>query len=534
MSNVADKIIEIFHNSGVKRVYGLIGDSLNPLGEAIRKQGKLDWITVRHEETAAFAAGAEALLSEKLCVCAATAGPGSVHLINGLYEANRNQAPLLAIVTDFASSQVGLDFFQATSPMNLYKDCSIFCEHLSTVEQMPRLLQAAMQTAISNHGVAVIIVPKDISEANCPDSPYERIVKPTPVQVIPNLEDIKKLSQIFNQHSKITLYCGVGCKDAKAEVLELAKFLQSPTVHTIISKYFMEDDNPYDAGLNGYLSTWESKYALDNCDLLVMLGCDFPFNAVIPTSQTTVQIDIAPSHLGRRTRLDFGIVGDVKSTLQLLNPLLQAKTDSSHLQKSLSFFHDNQQQKTQALSVMENTNILNPEYLTHVISQTADDDALFTIDVGLNDVWAGRYLKARKGRMITGSFKHGTMAAATPMAIGAHYAFPQRQIIALAGDGGLTMLLGDLLTIAQHNINIKIVVYNNGELGFINKEAMMEKYPPFNTKLKNPNFADLAEVIGIKGMRIEHPQNLAQVIKAALDYDGAVLIDAMTNPLSLG
>lgn len=532
--NVADTLVSILENAGVKRLYGLIGDSLNPIGEAVRINGNIEWIPVRNEETAALAAGAEAFLNGELCVCAGTAGPGSIHLINGLYEANRNNVPLLAIVTTAPSNQQGLDFFQANTPMRLYQDCSVFCEFLSHPSQMPRLLQEAMQMAIGQKGVSVIIIPKDISESKVEESPYSRAVVQTPNVLVPDIDEVHKLADIINAHKNITMYCGIGCFNAQDEVFALSQKLNAPTIATLRSKFFMENNNPNNVGMNGYVSMFESKYALENCDLLILLGTDFPYNQFIPTKQVTVQVDIAPKHLGRRSRLDFGINADVKATLDALLPLLDNKKDNKHLKASLDYFQKLENKKKNEVKSMSSSDLLNPQYLTHQLSRLTADNAIFVVDVGLNDIWAARYIEALGDRIIMGSFKHGTMAAAIPEAIGAAYAQPDRQIIAMAGDGGLTMLMGDLLTVVQQKLKLKIIVYNNGELGFIKKEALMEKLVPFEIHLENLNFAKLAEVIGIKSFRLEKPQDVERVLREALEYDGAVLVDAITNNDALG
>lgn len=531
---VADMLVSTLEKSGVKRIYSLIGDSLNQIGEAVRTNGKIDWIPVRHEETAALAAGAEAFLTDSICVCAGTSGPGSIHLINGLYEANRNHVPLLAIVTTTDSAQQGLDFFQAFTPMRLFADCSIFCEEMTTPKSMPRLLNEAIQTALNQRGVAVLIIPKNISESEIENSPYSRSIIATPNVLQPQNEDVQKLADMINAHDKVTMYCGIGCKNAVDEVLSLSQTINAPVISTIRSKYLFENSNPNNVGMNGYLSLFESKYALDNCDLLLLLGTDFPYNYLLPTNQVTVQVDIAASHLGRRSRLDFGIAADVKTTIDALLPLLQNKKNYDHLHKSLSYFKTIEKQKKEDVEDMVHTTKLNPQYLTYHLSRMADDNAIFVVDVGLNDIWAARYLEALGDRIIMGSFKHATMAAAIPEAIGASYAEPDRQIIALAGDGGLTMLMGDLLTVVQQQRNIKIIAYNNRELGFIKKEAKAEKLTPFEVGFENPDFAKLADVIGLKGFYLDKPENVEHVLREALIHNGPVLINAITNPDELG
>lgn len=531
---VADRLVSILADSGVQRIYGLIGDSLNPIGNALSSDKRIQWTAVRHEEAAAFAAGTEAFLSGRLCVCAATTGPGSVHLINGLYEANRNGAPVLAIVSHIPSSEIGLDYFQETNPLILYKDCSVFCEMISHPSQMPRLLQEGMQTALSKKGVAVIVLPKDICLKEIEDSPYERVVSSTPAAVVPPPDAVEKLADIINSHERITLYCGIGCSDAKEEILAFAETVKAPIVHTIRSKEFMESGNPNDVGLNGFLSFGESREALETCDLLMLIGTDYPYDVLLPTRPTVIQIDVKGKHLGRRSRLDFGLRGDIKSVMDILVPLVREKKNDAHLRHALKFKNTLEQKKEDALHEMASMHPLRPEYLTFLINQEAPENAVFTIDVGLNDVWAARYLKACGTRRIIGSFKHATMAAAVPGAIGAYYAVEKDvPVIALAGDGGLTMLLGELLTIVQHDVPVKIVVYNNGELGYINFEAKVDGIAPFQTALKNPDFAKLAEVIGLRGFRLNSPENARETIRRFLDEPGPALLDAVTDGAAL-
>lgn len=532
--NAAQLIVDTLANYGVERIYGLIGDSLNPIGEAVKKNGEITWVSVRHEEAAAYAAGAEAYLNEKLCVCAGTAGPGSVHLINGLYEANRNNVSVLALVTDFYTQEQGLDYFQATHPQQLYKDCSIFCETLASAEQLPRLLQEAMQTAISDKGVAVLIVPRDVSEALVDESIYSRKIGEPKSTLQPDDVEVMAMANLLNQYEKVTLYCGIGCKQAKAEVLLLADILQAPTVCTIRSKDFMETNNPFNAGMNGMISLHESKAALDGCELLMLLGTDFPFSGAIPTHAKVLQVDIAGKHLGRRSRLDLGVIGDIKTTLQMLLPLLRKKINNQHLRSSLEYKKNIDLEKLENLKKMAKQKPLRPEYLTYILSKVAEDSAIFSVDVGLNDVWASRYIDTAPARSIIGSFKHGTMAAAIPEAMGAKLAQPLRQVIAMAGDGGLTMLLGEILSIIQNQTDVKIVVYSNNELGFIRWEAEMDQMEPFGIQLQNPNFAKVAEAMGMRGIQIDSPENLEAILRNALNENGSVLINAITDPEALG
>lgn len=533
--NVAEMMVSVLERSGVQRIYGLIGDSLNPVGDAVRRNKNIRWIAVRHEEAAAFAAAGEAFMTGKLCVCAGTSGPGSIHMINGLYEASKNRAPVLAIVTHIPRSETGLDYFQETSPMRLYEDCSLFCETVSHPSQMPRLMQAGMQKALSEGGAAVLIVPKDVSEAPAEENAFLRTVEPTPAVLVPDAGEIQKLADIINAREKITLCCGIGCRAAKEEVLNLAETLKAPTVCTLRSKDFMESDNPNNAGMNGLLSLRESRAALKGCDLLILLGTDFPYPTALPVSPAVVQIDINAGHLGRRSRLDFGMQADVKSALDLLLPLLREKKDAAHLRESLAYKRKIDEEKEKTLEKMASAEPLRPEYLTHVLSLLADEDAVFAADVGLCTVWAARYVKAEGSRRIIGSFRHGSMAAAIPEAMGAWLGAddPGRPFIVLSGDGGLAMLMGELLTLVQHQIPLKIIVYNNAELGYINFEAELARMPPFKTELLNPDFARLAEAAGLKAFRVTSPEGLEETLRRALDEEGPVLVDALTDPAAL-
>lgn len=533
---VADVMVSVLAEAGVKRIYGLIGDSLNPIGDAVRLDKRIDWIGMRHEECAAFAASAEAYINNSLCVCAGTAGPGSIHLINGLYEATRNRTPVLAIVTDFVSSETGLDYFQATTPMRLYEDCSVFCERLSTPSQMPRLFNEAIQAAKAFNGAAVIIVPKDVSEAPFieADSLYLHPDFKIPQATAPDFETVSQMAEIINSYKNITLYCGMGCRDAVEEIFDLADTLKAPTVCTLRSKDFMAVDNPFNVGMNGPLSSWESKYALDNCNLLILLGVDFHGKAFYPKQATVIQVDIAGKNIGRRSRLDFGVVGDVRLVLQSLKPLLKANSDNSHLEKSLEAYRQVEDKNRASLEEMRKKPKLRPELLTSALSELADYNAVFIVDVGLANMWAARYINPAPNRILTGSFKHGTMGAAVGEGIGAHFAAPERQIIVIAGDGGLTMLFGELLTVIQYRIPLKIVVYNNSEFGFINLEAETEGFPPFATALKNPDFAAIASLLGFKSVRIDNPDNLEEKLKNILAEDGPVLIEAVTDSSAIG
>lgn len=535
MSNVAETIVSLLSKAGVERIYALIGDSLNPLGEAVRQNRKMQWISVRHEETAAFAAGAESFLTGGLCVCAGTSGPGSVRLINGLYESDRNGAPVLAIVSHIPSSEIGFGAFQETDPATAFKDCSVFCKTALRAEQTPRLMTEAMHTAAAQKGVAVLIVPRDVFAAEVPDgeTTSPAVIRKSTV-LTPNDADVRALADVINARERITLYCGIGCRKAKAEVMELAQKLKAPVVHTLRAKDFMEPNNPFDVGLNGPIGDGSPAKALETCDLLILLGTDFPFSKALPTRPDIVQIDSRAAHLGRRCRLTFGLKGGMKPTLNALLPLIRTKTDETHLSEAVRFKQDVDAKKESDLKAFSRSTPLRPEHLTHLIDAVAPDNAVFVVDVGLNDVWAARFLHGNGTRRIIGSFKHASIGAAVPEAIGAAFATGGKvPVVVLAGDGGLTSMAGDLLTVKTHGLPIKTIVFNNGELGYITYEAELERLPPFKTKLARADFALMAESFGLKGMRIETPAEAETVLREALSAPDPVVVDALTDPEAL-
>lgn len=530
---ISEVIVKQMELAGVKRIYGLIGDSLNRLGQAVMNSS-LEWIAVRHEEVAAYAAAGEAETSGKLAVCAGTCGPGSIHLINGLYEANRNQVPVLAIVSHIPSAEIGFDYFQSNHPERLFVDCSIFCEMLVNPAQMPRLLFEAIQTAISRQGVAVLIIPGDLM--NCPLEKMPELRAPVYQRptCLPDEKTIAALADFLNRGQKIAFYCGYGCRNCMAETIQAAGLLQAPCMYTMRSRYFTAWNNPYAVGMNGYLATGSARTALEECDCLVLLGTDYPYDSLLPQTPFIVQIDADGAHIGRRARVDFGVIGDLKITLQKLLPLLKQQTDSSFLNAALAHAKKIETVERRMLKDKGTAAALEPEYLTSQISKIAKNDAVFLIDVGLNDKWAARFIEPSPQRMVLGSFKHGTMAAAIGEAIGISFALPQRQIIVLSGDGGLAMLLGDLLTVNQYRLPLKIIVYNNYELGYINFEAQINGYAPFATELDNPDFAQIARAMGFAAFKLALPADTDATLSSALNNAGPVLVDARTNPAALG
>jgi len=529
---IAEKLVEILEHAGVKHIHGLVGDSLNGITDQVRKSEKLKWIHYRHEEAAAFAAGAEAQLTGKLAVCAGSCGPGNMHLINGLYDAHRSNAPVLAIAAQIPSEQIGSSYFQETRPESLFRECSYYCESISSARQMPRVLQIAMQHAIGLNGVAVISLSGDVAMQALEDDEMEHPLFLNHPSIRPSDNDLEQLALLINQSKKTTLLCGAGCSGAHDELIELAGKILSPVVHALRGKEHVEYDNPFDVGMTGLIGIASGNYAVQESDLLLMLGTDFPYKEWFPAKAKIVQLDIRPERLGRRCKLDMGLVGDVKETITTLMPLLEQKTNGSFLEKCQERYQENKK-NLEGHARGETGKLIHPEYLTKVISDQADADAVFTADVGTPSVWAARYLEMKAGRRLIGSFNHGSMASAMPQAIGAQLAFPERQVISLSGDGGFAMMMGDILTIYQYNLPVKIVVYNNGSLGFVAMEMKVIGMPPFGTDLKNPNFAKMAEAIGIMGIRVENSEDVPAAIQKALAQDGPVLIDVLTNPTEL-
>jgi pyruvate dehydrogenase (quinone) len=531
MATIASKLVEILENAGVKHIHGVVGDSLNGITDELRKS-KIKWIHYRHEEAAAFAAGAEAQLTGKLSVCAGSCGPGNMHLINGLYDAHRSNAPVLAIAAQIPSEQLGSSYFQETRPESLFRECSYYCETISASNQMPRVLQVAMQHAIGLSGVAVVSLSGDVAMQTIEHDELEHPIFLNRPRIRPSDADLLQLASLINQSKKITLLCGAGCAGAHEALLSLAGKVASPTVHALRGKEHVQYNNPYDVGMTGLIGIASGNYAVLNSDLLLMLGTDFPYKEWYPIGSKIVQIDIRAERLGRRCKLDLGLVGDVAETINALLPLLQQKTDISFLEKCRERYKENRK-NLDSHAKGETGRLIHPEYLTKVVSDVAKADAIFTADVGTPTVWAARYLDMHEGRRLIGSFNHGSMASAMPQAIGAQLAFPGRQVISLSGDGGFAMMMGDILTIYQYNLPIKLVVFNNGSLGFVAMEMKVIGMPPFGTDLKNPNFAKMAEAIGIMGIRVENSEDVPAAIEKAMAHNGPVLIDVLTNPTEL-
>ncbi len=523
--NIAELMVDVLAGAAVERVYGLSGDSLNGFTDAIRKQEQIRWIHVRHEETAAFAAGAEAHLTGKLSVCAGSCGPGNLHLINGLYDCHRSRVPVLAIAAQIPSAEIGSRYFQETHPEHLFAQCSHYCELVSHPEQMPRVLELAMQTAVSRRGVAVVAIPGDIAlQTATAASPRLHFPSPNP-KVCPSDEELDTLARVLNPSKKITILGGAGCAGAHPELIALASRLNSPVVHAMRGKEFIEYDNPFDVGMTGLLGFSSGYYAMMNCDLLLMIGTDFPYQQFFPRDATIVQIDIRGEQLGRRTKLDYGFVGDIKTTLQALLPRVRQNGEGTHLKASLEHYHKARRGLDELAAPGSRGKQIHPQHVVRTLDELAADDALFSCDVGTPTIWAARYLTMNGKRRLLGSFNHGSMANALPQAIGAQVSHPGRQVLALSGDGGLAMLMGDLLSLRQLKAPVKIVVFKNNSLAFVELEMKAAGLLGFGTDLQNPNFAKMAEAAGLLGLTAETPDQVRPMIATALEHDGPALLE---------
>jgi len=536
-ATVAEQFAETLAAAGVKRVYGIVGDSLNGLTDALRRQGKIEWVHVRHEEVAAFAAGAEAHLTGELAVCAGSCGPGNLHLINGLFDCHRSRVPVLAIAAQIPSAEIGSGYFQETHPQALFQECSHYCELISGANQMPRTLEVAIREAVAKRGVSVVVMPGDVAlqpaaVASAPKA--ANLLPPRPV-VTPAPADLDRLAALLNGQRRVTVLCGSGCQGAHDQLLALGDRLKAPMVHAYRGKEHVEWENPYDVGMTGLIGFASGYYAMLDCDVLLMLGTDFPYRQFYPhgSGVRIAQVDIRGEQIGRRTPVDLGVVGDIRSTLDALLPLLETARDRRHLDEATEHYRKTRKSLDELAVGIPGKRPIHPQQVAKAISAHAAEDAIFTVDVGLPTVWAARYLAMNGKRRLLGSFWHGSMANAMAQTIGAQCAFPGRQVISLSGDGGFSMLMGDFLSMVQLKLPVKVVVFNNGTLGFIELEQKSTGFLATGTDFTNPNFAAMAEAVGIRGIRIEDPGEVEEGIAAALAHDGPVLVDAVVSRTEL-
>ncbi|CAN5558232.1 pyruvate dehydrogenase [soil metagenome] len=533
-TTVSDYLVERLIDVGVERIYAVVGDSLNPVTDSVRRSdGKLDWVHVRHEEAGAFAAGAEAQITGNLAVCAGSAGPGNLHLINGLYDAHGSGAPVLAIASHINTEEIGSEFHQETHPTEVFKECSHWCELVATAAQLPRALHIAIQTAIVKRGVSVLVLPGDVAGDTLPGDGWRSHIAVTRPITRPAEPDLERFAELLDASSKPVIFAGAGAGEARDFVLELADKVNAPVAYSFRGKDHFQANNEFDAGMSGLLGFGAAYKAMHEADLLLLLGTDFPYRDFLPSEVKVVQLDILGERLGRRVPLELGLIGDVAETIKHLLPLVTAKSDDSFL-RSQRKHHERDVEKLQVyVEHVTKQHPIHPEYVAATLDRLAADDAIFTLDTGMTTVWGARYLHGSGKRRIIGSFKHGSMANAMPQAIGAQSAQPERQVISMSGDGGLTMLLGDLLTLHQEELPIKVVVFNNGVLGMVRLEMQVAGLPDFKTELRQVDFAALAESVGIRGIRIERHDEVEAGLREALATDGPVLCDVATDPEAL-
>ena len=530
--NIADQIVEMLVEAGVKRFYAVTGDSLNQLNDAIRRSGKIQWIHVRHEEVGAYAASAEAEL-EGLAVCGGSSGPGHVHLINGLYDANRTRVPVLAIAATIPSGDFGTDYFQSTNTIKLFDDCSVYNQVIQTPQQAPRMLQTAIQHAIHKRGVAVLGLPGDIAALPAVESVSSMHNYATPVILRPVDTELQRTAALLNTKPKVAIYCGYGAREAHDEVVQLASKLKAPVGYTFRGKMGIQYDNPNEVGMTGLLGLPSAYHSMHEADVVLLLGTDFPYTPFMPTNNKIIQVDDSPENLGRRARLEIGLCGNIKDTITALLPYIGEKQDSGFLKGQLQLYAEVQKHLHTYVKDSGSTDKIQPEFVASLIDSLAAKDAIFTMDTGMCCVWAARYVRATGKRLFLGSFNHGSMANAMPMSIGASLSYPGRQVIAFCGDGGLSMLLGDLATIKQYNLPIKLVVFNNRALGMVKLEMQVQGLPDNETDMVNPDFALIAEAMGFKGITVHEPALLEKAVGEAFTHNGPVLLNVMTNPNSL-
>lgn len=524
---VAKLMVDTLHQAGVKRIYGVVGDSLNGFTDALRSQPDMQWMHMRHEEAAAFAAGAEAHLTGEVAVCAGSCGPGNLHLINGLFDCHRSRVPVVAIAAHIPSSEIGSGYFQATHPEILFQECSHYVELVSNAALLPRVLERAIRTAVAKRGVAVVVIPGDVALAKT-DVPAPQWTMPRMPVLAPNPDDVTALADLLNQSSRVTLMCGAGTAGAHPEMIALAAKLNAPIVHSLRGKEFVEYDNPYDVGMTGLIGFSSGYHAMRNCDTLLLVGTDFPYRQFYPEHAKVAQIDCRAESLGNRHRLELGVLGDVKTTISTLLPHLTQKTDDSFL-KAAKDHYKAARQELDALAVIKpGDKQIHPQAVARLLSEHASENAVFTCDVGTQTVWAARYLKLNGKRRLVGSFNHGSMANAMLQAIGAQASHPGRQVISMSGDGGFAMMMGDCLSLKQLGLPVKIIVLNNGTLGFVEMEMKANGFLDTGVNLDNPDFAAMARAIGIHGVRVEDPSQLESAIQEVLAHPGPALLDVVS------
>ncbi|MBM7368330.1 ubiquinone-dependent pyruvate dehydrogenase [Gordonia hydrophobica] len=525
---VADLIVETIAAAGAERIYGIPGDSLNGFTDVLRTSDSLSWVHVRHEEGAAFAASGEAAITGGLAVCAGSCGPGNLHLINGLYDAHRSRVPVLAIAAQIPAANVGTGYFQETHPEQIFAECSAYCETVNTVEQLPHLIDIAIRTAVEQRDVAVLVIPGELFLAKIERPDRVSRIRAAATVSHPATEPLRLAAVRLNESQRVTILAGAGAAGTHAELLALAEALQAPIVHALRGKEHIEYDNPYDVGMTGLLGFSSGYRAIEHCDTLLMVGTDFPYPQFLPSKAYTIQLDVRGSQIGRRCRVDLPLVGSAADTLPLLTALIGPDRDREHLTTARDHYARTRAGLDDLATPSDAGDPIHPQYLTKLLSDAAADDAVFVPDVGSPVVWAARYLRMNGRRRLIGSFSHGSMANAVSQAVGASAVDRRRQVVAMAGDGGLAMLLGELLTLVQNELPVKVVVYDNSSLNFVELEMKAAGFVTFGTDLTNPDFAALAESVGIWGRRITESADLPAAVDDFLAHDGPALLDVTT------
>lgn len=527
---VAETIVKVLYEAGARRCYGIPGDTLNYFTDAIRRS-EMRFVHVRHEEAGAFAAGADALLTDELAVCAGSCGPGSLHFINGLYEANRSRAPVVLIATQIERDELGFDFPQEVDFKAVYRSGTVFCEEVRTAGSAHRLAVAAAQHALVRRGVAVLIVPSDIAWEKPSASAAHRVHRPQGAKQ-PSRAEIAAIADTLNAGEKVTIYCGSGCRDAHDQIVALADRLKAPVAYTSRAKDFLEHDNPFAVGMTGVFGIESGYHAIKHCDTLLLLGCDFAWRQFYPDDAKVIQVDVEESHLGRRHPVDIGVAGDAAATIEALLPGLPQKEDTAFLDAALAR-REKATERLERKAVAGTAGRIHPQYLTEVIARHAAPDAVWTADAGSPTVWLLRHVPATGANRTVISLTHGTMAGAMPQALGAQAAFPSRQVVSLSGDGGLTMLLGDLLTTVQEKLPIKVVVFNNGSLNFVELEQKTQGLLDTYTQLENPDLGRVAAAMGLWGRRVDDPEALDEAVREWLATPGPALLDVCVDRFEL-
>ena len=535
--NVAEQIVTQLVDAGVHRIYGIVGDSLNPIVDAVRKtggskKGGIDWIHVRHEEAAAFAASAEAQLTGKLAVCAGSCGPGNLHLINGLYDANRTGAPVLAIASHIPSVQIGSMYFQETHPDRIFEECSVYNELISSAAQSPRTVNAAIRHAVGLGGVSVITLPGDVSDLKAVEH-VPTYAPARPATLAPNAADIEEAAALLNKADKVAIFAGAGVEGAHDEVIALADALKAPIGHSLRGKHFIQYDNPFDVGMTGLLGYGAAAEGMNDADVLILLGTDFPYDQFLP-STPTIQVDTHAEKLGRRTDVGLAIHAQVKPFIEALLPHLRTNRSDSFLKSKIKKHSEIMHAPVGAYTRnVEKMRPIHPEYAAHLLNETAAKDAIFTADTGMCNVWTARYIDPLGTRRLIGSLLHGSMANALPMALGAQVAYPDRQVVSVSGDGGLSMLLGELITAKMYDLPVKVVVFNNSTLGMVKLEMLVNGLPDFQTDVPDTNYAEIARAIGFHAERVEDASRLEDAYREAFAAPGPALVEVITDPNAL-